>query len=346
MDNLGPLLAYGACNMNKVFEVKFGSHLYGTDTSESDLDLKGIFLPTARQIVLGNYTKTVNISRPKKECERNTKDDVDIEMFSLDRYLELLTDGQTVALDLLFAPKSMYTFAGPSIDLMRHIFDNRDKLLTKNVNAFVGYARQQAAKYGIKGSRMDSLKRVMALLGTLPVHDKLSLHESKIYGLIDECKELISLEKSALVEVAMIPGPNRVDLMPHLSVCNRKVPFQATVKFAKEVYGRILDGYGQRAHKAHLAGGVDWKAISHAVRVNGEALELLRTGFITFPRPERALLLDIKLGKMPYEAVAEKIERGLADLYEAKEKSPLREEHDQEWVEDFICAAYTDIVCS
>lgn len=32
-------------------EIKFGSHLYGTDTPTSDLDLKGIYLPTGRNPV-------------------------------------------------------------------------------------------------------------------------------------------------------------------------------------------------------------------------------------------------------------------------------------------------------
>lgn len=330
--------------MNKVIEIKFGSHLYGTDTPESDLDFKAIYLPTAKDIVLGKVKGTIAKSRPKAECERNNKDDIDIEIFSLDRYLELLAEGQTVALDMLFSPDSHCTFNKDNINIWRAIKMHSDKLLTRNVNAFVGYARQQAAKYGIKGSRMDALKRVMAFLEPLPLWDRLSFHEPLIYALVKECEELISLEKTALVEVVQIPGPNKVDLMPHLHVCGRKVPFMATVKFAKEVYGRILEGYGNRAHKAHLAGGVDWKALSHAVRVNGEALELLRTGFVTFPRPDRELLLQIKKGLMPYEQVAEKIEQGLADLYEAHEISTLRDKPDQEWIDDLVYEVYSEVV--
>ncbi len=32
--------------MNIIFKTLFGSHLYGTDTPESDYDEKGIFMPT------------------------------------------------------------------------------------------------------------------------------------------------------------------------------------------------------------------------------------------------------------------------------------------------------------
>ena len=332
--------------MNKIIEILFGSHLYGTNTPESDLDYKGIYLPTAKEIVLGNYKKTVAKSRPKADCERNTKDDIDLEIFSLDRYLELLMEGQTVALDMLFAPAhNIVNITDVGSEIMYQIDTNREKLLTRNVNAFVGYARQQAAKYGIKGSRMDALKRTMEMLERFshPVY-KLSVYEDQIRNLVKQAEELISLEKTPLIEIVMLKGPKGLIDAPHLKINGRAIPFHATVKYAKEVVGKMLDGYGQRAHKAHLAGGVDWKALSHAVRVNHEALELLSTHKITFPRPEKDLLLKIKKGEMPYEQVAEIIEQGLADLYVAHEKSTLRDTPDREWADDLVYDFYSSIV--
>lgn len=331
--------------MNKILEIKFGSHLYGTDTEESDLDLKGIYIPNAREIVLSDYKKTICSSRPKKSCERNTKDDVDIEIFSLDRFLELLCDGQTVALDMLFAPPHMVAeISDIGSEIMFNINTNKDQLLSKNVNAFVGYARQQAAKYGIKGSRMNALKIAVDLLSGFPPHERLETFSAALEELVELTKSLVSLEKIPLIEIVYIPGPNKITPTPHLHICGRKVSFHATVKTALQVYGRILDGYGQRAHKAHLAGGVDWKALSHAVRVNGEAKELLESGSITFPRPDRDLLLKIKLGLMPYEEVSEIIEKGLVDLLDAQEKSNLRPEPNREWAKDFISKIYIDVV--
>jgi len=133
-------------------------------------------------------------------------------------------------------------------------------------------------------------------------------------------------------------------LMPHLHVCGRKIPFGANVKFAKDVYSKILAAYGTRAHKAHLDGGKDWKALSHAVRVNHEALELLTTGKITFPRPERELLVKIKTKQIEFDVVSEMIEKGLADLTIAKETSTLREEPNLDWVNDFVYNIYSEIV--
>jgi predicted nucleotidyltransferase len=39
--------------MRIIVKMKFGAHLYGTATSDSDLDYKGIFLPTKEQLLLG-----------------------------------------------------------------------------------------------------------------------------------------------------------------------------------------------------------------------------------------------------------------------------------------------------
>lgn len=325
--------------------MKFGSHLYGTDTPNSDLDIKGIYIPTAREIVLGNYKETIQTHRSKQACERNTKDDVDTEFFSLDRYLDLLMQGQTVALDILFGFSNTkdltYNHGNPMWDIWNH----RYKLLTRNVNAFVGYAKQQAAKYGIKGSRMDALKRTKTYLDCCDdKNQKLADYPSHIENLIESCNQMVSLEKTPLVEIVMLKGPKGAIDAPHLRVNGRAIPFHATVKYALEVVGKMLDSYGQRATKAHLAGGVDWKALSHAVRVNSEAMELLSTGTITFPRPDRELLLKIKLGQLPYEQVAETIEQGLADLYVAHEKSTLRDEPDREWVDNFVFDIYSEIV--
>lgn len=327
--------------MDKILQMKFGSHLYGTDTPESDLDFKGIYIPTGREIVLHSYKSTISTSRAKAEGERNTKDDVDSEFFSLDRYLGLLMEGQTVALDMLFAPSDCWTIWNQeALYIMHEIHRNRSKLISKNVSAFVGYARQQASKYGIKGSRMYALQQTVGMLSGLPIYDRLGDHLPELNSLVTSCSDFVSLEKTRLVELILLPDTNQVP-RPYLHVCGRKMAFTATVKVAQECFGKILAEYGGRAQKANLAGGIDWKALSHAVRVNTEAEELLLTEFITFPRPDRDVLKQIKLGQLPYDQVAEMIEQGLVRLYDAQAKSSLPEVVDRQWADDFIYDVYS-----
>lgn len=334
--------------IERIVTLQFGSHLYGTQTPESDVDWKSIYLPTGRDIVLHSYKPTINETRSKAEGERNTRTDVDLEVVSLDQFMRLLMQGQTMALDMLFGltssvKHSTAELSGTGKQIMDAIYANRERLITKDVAAFVGYARQQASKYGIKGSRMDALQRTMAVLEPLPVYDRLEKHARALIDLVKECEGFVSLEKSPLVEILSLPDVRKDPSItfPYLQVCGRKMAFTATVKVAKECFGKILAEYGGRAKKANLDGGVDWKALSHAVRVNSEAVELLTENTIIFPRPDRRLLLAIKLGQLPYEQVAEMIEKGLADLIAAQATSTLRSTPDREWADDFIYDIYS-----
>ena len=325
--------------MNKIIEIKFGSHLYGTDTPESDLDLKSIFLPSAREIVLGRYSKTLNVSRPKQAFERNTKDDVDMESFSLDRFLDLLTQGQTVALDMLFAPLGMCRYASSEVWMFSEVYNNRVQLLNRNVNSFVGYAKQQAAKYGLKGFRVGALRATTELLASLPLHDKLKLHKEALDAFVSEHTR----DNGAPIKYTEGQGPNGESEIL-FECCDKKVSLNANVKYAKSIYDKMFEAYGHRALLAEKNEGVDWKALSHAVRVNSQAQELLLTSQITFPRPDRTLLLQIKKGELPYKQVSEIIEQGLENLKEAQLNSILPEKPNYEWADDFIYSIYSDIV--
>ena len=138
-------------NMDLIVEMRFGSHLYGTATPLSDLDYKAVYLPDARDILLQRVRGMVSLSREKAAGEKNLPGDVDREILSLQRYLELLAEGQTVALDMLFAPDAV--MARPPSPLVRQIPANGPRL-RRAARRLARYCRQQANKYGIKGSRV------------------------------------------------------------------------------------------------------------------------------------------------------------------------------------------------
>ena len=56
--------------------MKFGSHLYGTDTPSSDTDYKGIYLPEAKDCYLDNIKHTIDMSTGNSHS-KNTKEDID-----------------------------------------------------------------------------------------------------------------------------------------------------------------------------------------------------------------------------------------------------------------------------
>src|ERR1700722_15667678 len=122
-----------------VVRIEFGSHLYGTNTSASDHDYKSVYVPCADDILFQRVKGSLGHKGKRFEGDKNSPEDTDDEMYSLQRYLGLLSEGQTVTIDMLFAPKPLITSP-----LWEEIRANKDLLLTKRSAAFVGYCRTQA----------------------------------------------------------------------------------------------------------------------------------------------------------------------------------------------------------
>lgn len=308
----------------------FGSHVYGTSTPKSDRDYKGVMIPDASDIILQRANKTsINQKTKDSYAVKNTCDDVDTEIYSLQAFIRLLVEGQTAALDLLFTPKE---FILESSEEWAYLQANRKHLIHRGTAAFFGYAQQQAAKYGIKGSRVASVRQALCALKDFDKDAKMSHVD---LGFLQE-----RVGDSPHIAWVFCNGPTGVNEL-HLEVCNRKIPIHARFKYAVDVLQRIFDEYGKRALAAEQNENVDCKALSHAVRVCCEAKELLDTGHITFPRPEADMLLKIKLGEMSYKEVAPMIEEGLVELEDAKAKSKLPEAINQKKWEQYILMTYS-----
>lgn len=322
--------------MKTIVEIKFGSHLYGTSTPSSDLDYKAVFIPPAQDILLQRVKVTVTNQRPKQEFEKNVAGEIDRESYALHRYLQLLADSQTVALDMLFAPR--WAMVGHPDPIWDHIFDCRHSLLSRRAASFIGYCRTQANKYGIKGSRVHAVRNIVEWLDQeIGVHG----HLVRMELAVDTLPAFITERKLEHTAIISIPHPSKPEVgLPHLECCNRKAPFTISLKDARAIYGRLLDEYGGRALMAERNEGIDWKAMSHAVRVGGEALELLATGHITFPLPNAAHVLAVKQGAKPYAQVAEEIEDLLEQVEAAQPTSCLREVPDHAVIDGIVRDAY------
>ncbi len=323
--------------MRKLVTIKFGSHLYGTTTPSSDLDFKSVYIPSARDILLQSVKGSINKSRKKAEKEKNLPGEIEEESYSLQKYLELASQGQTVALDILFAPE--WSMIEPPTAEWREVLNNRTRLLSTKSAVFISYCQKQAAKYGIKGSRVAAARIALRVLNALVyLHGstpKLGQFESEIAG-ASSCNEHMTMTDISL--------PNGTTVR-HWDVCGRKMPFTASIKNARDVTQRLVDEYGQRALAAETNQGIDWKALSHAVRVGTQAIELLQTGNITFPLPNAAHVLAIKTGQLSYQEVSAEIEQLLAAIETEAQTSALPAEPDREWMTDFIVQTYRAEVC-
>ncbi len=316
--------------MELIVEMRYGSHLYGTDTPQSDIDLKSVYLPEARDILLQRVKATIVITPPKAPGQKNAPGEVDRETYSLQRFLGLLAEGQTMALDMLFAPDSALTM--PPAPLWREIQANAHRLVSKRSATFLGYCRRQANTYGVKGSRVAAARKALGVLREA---------EARFGGTAKLGEAAAGLEALAGEHIAIVSLPAAGGKpLDYLEVCGHKAPFTASIKNAREIVQRLLEEYGHRALQAERNEGVDWKALSHAVRIGREAVELFTTGRIVLPRPDAAYLLRIKQGEVVYGTVTEEIDALLGQIEAAAAASSLPEAPDMQYIEDLIANAY------
>lgn len=324
--------------MKVLIKATAGSHLFGTNTPSSDTDYKGVFLPDAEEILLGTYKESVSYTTGDDKS-RNSKEDVDVELYSLKKFFKMVSRGDTAALELLFTPEHLIIEKDPMWD---DILKVRDELLSSRVSAMIGYARQQANKYGIKGSRMGELNNVIAKLKEA---EKLAGYGPKLKHAWDFLQEELKHYEHVhfMTLSSKTVGGTEV---PAIDILGKKFDYHCKFSYVLEILKRIYKNFGQRVREARKNNGIDWKALSHATRVSLQGLELLQTGKITLPLEEDnvKLVKRIKAGDMPYSEVQEILEDLLVKLEGARETSILKENVDQEFLKDLTIDFHRKVV--
>jgi len=317
-----------------------GSHLFGTNTPTSDKDFKGVYLPEAREILIGNYKDTRRSSTGDDNL-KNSKDDVDVEFYSFKKFLKMLEKGDTAALELLFTPEE---FILEQSRLWKELRGDRGFFLSSQVSAMVGYARQQANKYGIKGSRMGELSKCITVLKE--VQKGFDFQGAKLkhawYEIQEALKDFDHIHFIQLDTTKGMGGP----LTPAMDILGKKFDYHCNFIYVLEILKKIYKNYGHRAREAKNNNGIDWKALSHAVRVSIQGVELLETNHITLPLKEsdRKLVTDIKQGLIDYKEVAVLIESNLIDLERARLSSSLPAKLNRHKLDDVLARIHLGVI--
>ena len=293
-----------------IYLTKYGSHLYGTNTPKSDLDFKGVFLPTKEEILLGKVPRTKSFStKSSAKDEKNNSDDLDCELYSYSYFLELAESGQTVALEMLWSSGlKQETVPGNVIVSSDYWFDLvslRNKFITTNMKAFMGYAKSQAVKYSLKGDKMNTARKVKETFEHLKnISDSIS---KEIPGKLVDYFEFLEEAYKNDPNVEFSKDKNGLRMMV---VCKRALQESITFKKALETVDGILKKYGHRAQQAAEHDGADFKAISHAYRIALELKDLYATNRLEFPFDEsrKCLLLSIKEGNFKVSEIMDALD--------------------------------------
>jgi predicted nucleotidyltransferase len=303
--------------MRIIVKMKFGAHLYGTTTPDSDVDFKGIFLPTKEELLLGRVPKSHNYSTGQDES-RNTKYDIDIELYSFHYFIKLACDGQTVAMDMLHAPENMIL---QKSKIWEAIVKNKQKFYTKNLKSFIDYARRQASKYGIKGSRINAALQVLEILKKADLSKKMREVWNQLPR-VEHCYDVA-------------PDPNG---MRQYQVCGKSFQESATIGYVIPILEKFYNDYGHRAKLAAENKNIDWKAVSHALRAAYQTKEILTENTINFPLRTADFLIKVKLGKLDYlSEVGPVLETLMEEVECLALSSNLPETVDRKFWDQFIC---------
>lgn len=334
--------------MKMVMETVFGSHLYGLETPTSDKDYKGIFLPHPKDILLGTAKKTIDTSTGDKSS-KNTVDDVDRQMYSLTKFISLACDGDTVAIDMLHGDESKLIATS---EIWQYIRANRWRFYTTELTGLFGYVRKQAAKYGVKGSRLAALREVYEVLqgikhdtwGGAAASDLDIKIDKNLYGQrikVGAVKHLFPTNEFCRFVTDQTLKSGCQDFY---EVLGRK--FQSTITVAemkKSVY-KLWDEYGERARQAEANNGIDWKALSHALRGGTQLIQIYSRGDIVYPLPNSAFLKMVKAGNVPFNQVQEELETIMCEVERLAAISNLPKEVDREFWNKFVERVYAEHV--
>ncbi|ANN87699.1 hypothetical protein J7D59_002191 [Escherichia coli] len=321
--------------MKTIVKAYFGSHLYGTSTPESDVDFKEIYVPHARDILTGNVKEHMS-KNTNNTSSKNTKDDVDHELYSLKYFFKLAADGETVALDMLHTPPSLVVKSDLP-DVWKYIQDNRSRFYTTNMKSYLGYVRKQASKYGVKGSRLAVLRQ--------------ALKRSNEWGQYFDNGAVIRLSHMKNVLpigefASWIETENeKTGKQTFYNLLDRKFQDTLTNKEFNAILVKLEENYGERARKAEANEGIDWKALSHACRGGLQLLEIYKTGDLVYPLQDAPFILDVKLGKHTFKTVQEFLEDIVDQVEHAAEqaaKNGMQQKVDMSFWDDFLEQVYLE----
>lgn len=278
-----------------VYCVKSGSALYGTNTQSSDTDYTGIFIPNPLSVLvkrdLEHYSSTTGENNQKNEVS-----DVDVTLYSIHKFMNLLKKGETGALDLLFSLQAQHLedlveiHEKAYMDLIEEQIPN---LISKNLQSFLGYCLTQAKRYNIKGARYNEYIILMEGVNKYITESNVNLNDSLRY-LGTEIDKIISKNDLKYIRYVLARGPKRFveENVWYLEILGRKHMVDITIQEFLERMNKLNDSFGNRTIAAQ--DGVDNKALSHATRVILECRWLLETGKIIFPLPFKGLIKTIK----------------------------------------------------
>ncbi len=322
-----------------IFSTIVGSHAYGTNNEDSDLDIRGIAALDDPGYYFGFLKKFEQFEDKEK----------DIVIYDIRKAFHLIADANPNMLDILFADERFYQKCDP---IFKPILENRDKFVSKR------------ARYTYTGYAVAQLKRIKTARGWL-LNPPQKKPDRADYGLPDKSllskddlgafqwvlanllKDSIDYLNFSDATKAELDQANWIGLVQQKGIPDQSFEQIQKLTGASDAWMEIMrreqayinskrqfDAYsqwksGRNKKRAVLEEkfGYDCKHASHLVRLMRMGKEILETGKVIVFRPDREELKAIRNGAWKYEAIeeyADKMEKEIMAIKSSLPNEPNR----------------------
>lgn len=279
-----------------------GSHAYGTNNENSDIDIRGIATRTKREILIGNdFEQVVDV-------------DTDTTVYSFDKIIKLLCSCNPNVIEILGLKPEHYIYLS---DVGRKVIDNRHLFLSKRaIYSFGGYANAQLRRLENKSARLINQSQQEAHILKSIEHASVEL-KTRFLEMPDDAIKLY-IDKSQRDDY---------DTEIFCDILLHHYPLR-DYKGMMNTMGEIIKSYakiGKRNEKAieHNKLG---KHMCHLVRLYLMCFDILEKGeIITFREKEHDLLMSIRNGEYLDEN-----RQPISEFYELVDDLEKRLDYDKE----------------
>lgn len=304
-----------------------GSYAYGTNTENSDTDIRGVALNTKKEILLGrNFEQVLN-------------EPTDTTVYSFNKIVSLMANCNPNTIELLGLKPEHYLYISP---IGKELLDNKRLFLSKKaVQSFGGYANSQLRRLDNKAVRLvGQSEQEQHILNSIK-NAKYTFPERYF----EHPEDSINL----YIDDAVQEGYNSEIFMDvnltHYPLRDYKSMWSEMNNIVKD-YSKI----GKRNSHAieHNKLG---KHMMHLVRLYYMCFDILeREEIITYREKEHDLLMDIRNGKylddnrQPIPEFFEMVDELEKRLDYDKENTSLPEKPDYKRIDEFVMSVNERIV--
>jgi predicted nucleotidyltransferase len=304
-----------------------GSHAYGTNNENSDIDIRGIATNSKRNILTGrDFEQVVDVN-------------TDTTIYSFDKIIQLLCSANPNTIEILGLKPEHYFYLSPVGELL---LENRHLFLSKRaIHSFGGYANAQLRRLENKSARLVSQSQMEQHILKSIEHASVDF-KNRYFEMPDDSIKLY-IDKSPREDY---------DTEIFCDINIKHYPLRDQKGMLNDM-GTIIKQYakiGKRNSKAIEKGKLS-KHMCHLIRLYLMAFDILEKGeIITYREKEHDFLMDIRNGKylddnrQPIPEFYEIVDEYENKLDKLKDTTDLPDTPDMDKVMDLVENVNFDVV--